>query len=109
MPLIGNKLGGKVAKVGGAIGKHLGAEAGARLGSAIGGYQGAKIGGRLGGQAGKFVGKTVAKQGTIAVNKGAEKVAGSMKKGGHVRKTGLYRLHKGEYVLTMKKVSSMQR
>jgi len=33
-----------------------------------------------------------------------ELLDGTFQKGGHVRKTGIYKLHKGEYVLTKKKV-----
>ncbi len=37
------------------------------------------------------------------------KVLGSYKKGGKVKKTGLYRLHKGEKVLTKKKTKMLPR
>jgi hypothetical protein len=41
-------------------------------------------------------------------NDETSKVIGSFKKGGKVKKTGLYKLHKGEEVLPKKKASAMR-
>ncbi len=47
--------------------------------------------------------------GGAVVNKQAQPVLGSYKKGGKVKKTGLYKLHKGEKVLTKKKAKMLPR
>jgi hypothetical protein len=76
-------------------------------GGAVGGYAGGKIGGKIGGsygaalgtKAGHYLGKKAAKAGARAAKAGVQKVIASLKKGGRIRKTGLYRLHKGERVI----------
>lgn len=44
--------------------------------------------------------------GRAYVNKSKSKILGSFKKGGKVKKTGIYKLHKGEKVVKAKKKGS---
>lgn len=90
----------KVGKWGGSqIGKRAGAQGGKFVGKKIGGKQGGKIGYKVGHKIGDKVG---GKLGTMAGKAAETAIIASMKKGGHVHKTGNYRLHKGEYVLPTK-------
>lgn len=43
----------------------------------------------------------------IATNRTEQPVLGSYKKGGKIKKTGLYKLHKGEVVKTKKQVKKL--
>lgn len=45
----------------------------------------------------------------VATNRSEQPVLGSYKKGGKVKKTGLYKLHKGEKVVSAKKVKKSKK
>lgn len=73
-------------KFGHSVGAHIGGKIGGKIGLP---KTGAKYGGKLG--------ATIASKAARATP-----ILGSLKKGGKIHKTGLYRLHKGELVLTAK-------
>lgn len=77
---------------------HLGWAAGSGIGSSIG-----KRIGRLFGRRGKRIGKNLG--GVIGGYYGgaAGEILGSFKKGGRVKRTGHYLLHKGELVVPVRK------
>ena len=85
---------GRFVKYGGKAGKMVGGMVGAKLGSPMG-----ATGQFFGRKAGEYVGKRLGQAGARTIQKGAVKVIASLKKGGKIRKTGLYRLHKGERVI----------
>lgn len=74
-----------------------------RVFGSLGGTGGKMIGsqiGRIGGKKGKQWGaKTGYKVGRAAGEAFGNAILGSLKKGGRIKKTGLYRLHKGELVV----------
>jgi len=81
-------------KFGKSVGGHIGGLAGKALGSPIGlPNTGTKLGTKYGAKLGGSIAKKLAR---------ATPVLGSLKKGGKIHKTGLYKLHKGELVLTAK-------
>jgi hypothetical protein len=84
-----------IGKFVGAAARRVGHQIGKRVGGMVMGKKGAKMGYNLGGKAGDAVGK-MAKP---IVAGAAKSVLGSFKKGGHVHRTGHYKLHKGEYVV----------
>jgi hypothetical protein len=92
------------------FGRQAGYKVGGAVGSKIGSMTGTSIGEKLGRRVGHGVGKMVGKPAGIAASKAYEKIPiiGSMKKGGPIKKTGLYRLHKGEYVLNREKFRRMR-
>ncbi len=107
-------MGKKVVKAGGKIGKIVGKEGGKYVGREIAGKKGAKVGGEIGGIVGEVAGEAIAREAPKIYKRMKTRqtqggVIASMKKGGHIRRTGLYRLHKGEYVLPLKKVRALQR
>lgn len=110
----GYKSGGSFGtKVGGTIGATLGSVAGTLGGGTAGAYAlgavGAAVGERVGRRVGHKIGKAAGSSlGAIAA-KSYEKIPiiGSMSKGGPIHKTGLYRLHKGEYVVSKKKAQQI--
>lgn len=75
------------------IASEIASGVGGHYGSKFGGYLGRKIGYR---KFGKFFGGLV---GAV----GAKAVLGSFKKGGRVKKTGVYLLHAGERVIPVRK------
>lgn len=118
--VIGNVLGKEGGK---AVGKKVGGKSGAAVGGAVGGIVG-KTAGSYGGQYGGYavgkgyhygrkdgvpIAKTVVKSFAEtpimrpAVMPHGSAVIGSFKKGGRVKKTGNYLLHKGEYVVPNQK------
>lgn len=75
-------------------------------GAAAGGYAGGKLGKAIGGRKGKIVGRVAGS--IIGGHFGAAggmliPVIGSFKKGGKVKRTGAYILHKGEHVVPVRK------
>lgn len=85
---------GVVAKLGGAAGGYAGRVAGGAIGGKIYGKKGRQMGQKYGGQLGKSLGSGLAKKIPII---------GSFKKGGRVKRTGAYLLHKGEHVIPVRK------
>jgi len=84
-----------VGRILGAAARRVGHQVGKRVGGLVMGKKGAKMGYKLGGKAGDMAAK-VAK---APVEGAVKSVLGSFKKGGHVHRTGNYKLHKGEYVV----------
>lgn len=79
---------------------------GALAGAGAGSYVGKKVGKAVGGKKGKNVGNYVGAVVGAHLAGGAARmipVIGSFKKGGKVRRTGAYLLHKGEYVVPVRK------
>lgn len=85
---------GVVAKLGGLAGGAAGAAAGGALGRKIYGKKGQEVGRKFGKAMGKSAGSAIAK---------SIPIIGSFKKGGKVRRTGAYILHKGEHVIPVRK------
>jgi hypothetical protein len=86
-------------------GRRAGYKVGGVGGSMIGKMTGTSVGERLGRRAGHKLGKAVGVTlGTLA-SKSYSKIPiiGSMSKGGPIHRTGVYRLHKGEYVVSKAK------
>lgn len=79
----------------------LGGRAGSYIGKNVGAYASQKMG--LGRKIGRRVGYALGKQ---AGAKGASMIPiiGSFKKGGKVKKTGAYLLHKGELVIPKNRI-----
>lgn len=120
--LVGRNAG---SAAGGAIGGYIGGAAGASAGSQLGGSLGKKFGGTIGHITGKKVNQAYDKQKNTDEFKQvakatepartalapvmkesratAKEVIGSFKKGGSVKRTGHYLLHKGEYVVPNQK------
>ena len=107
-------------KVGGALGTKAGGMTGAVIGGAIGslagkggaytlGGMGAGVGERVGRRIGHKVGRAAGMALGSVASKTYEKipVIGSMSKGGPIHRTGLYRLHKGEYVVSKAKANKL--
>ena len=92
---------GKAVKLGGKVGSMAGRAIGSTIGRKIAGKTGAKVGGQIGAIGGRAAGK-------FAVRKGS-KLLGSFKKGGHVKRTGPYKLHRGEFVVNAKRVAALKR
>lgn len=100
-----HKMGAIARRLGGYAGRKVGKYAGTYIGTQIGKAVGAKkFGGKIGGQIGKKAG---GKAGAYAAEQ--IPIIGSMKKGGPIRRTGGYLLHKGEYVLNSKRARRMRR
>lgn len=87
-------------------GYRVGGVIGSKIGSLTKTSVGEKLGRRIGHQAGKNVGKMIG--GAASKVYETLPIIGSMKKGGPIRRTGAYLLHKGEYVLNKKKVRHMK-
>lgn len=112
----GYKVGGAAGtKVGGTIGAAVGASVGmiggGKWGAGALGTVGAGVGERLGRRVGHKIGRAAGMGVGAIASKTYEKIPiiGSMSKGGPIRKTGLYRLHKGEYVVSKKKAQKIHR
>lgn len=82
-------------------GKKIGHLIGKSIGRAFGGKKAGKRGYKIAGGVGSTLGYLGGAMGTAAI-------IASLKKGGPIRRTGIYRLHKGEYVVP-KKPSKKQR
>lgn len=112
----GYKVGGVAGtKAGGTIGAAIGGSIGTIVGGKSGAYAlgvlGAGVGERLGRRAGHKVGRAIGGGLGSVASKTYEKIPilGSMSKGGPIRRTGLYRLHKGEYVVSKAKAQKLHR
>lgn len=89
----------------GHLGKLVGGKVGRKIGSKVGGLIGARkigrdAGERLLGRAGRNIARSAA---------AATPILGSFKRGGKIKKTGLYRLHKGEYVIRAKSAKNFKK
>ena len=96
---------GIYVRAAGKVGRAIGTKAGGYVGSHIGKKLGSeKMGRQVGQKIGGYAGSRIAKKAAVATP-----VLGSLKRGGRIKKTGLYRLHKGEYVLTKRKARKMKK
>ena len=92
-------------------GRRAGYKVGGHFGSKLGAMTGTSIGEKLGRRAGHKIGKAVGQSIGSAASKAYEKIPiiGSMSKGGPIKKTGAYILHKGEHVLNRKQTKKFIR
>lgn len=90
-------------------GATMGSKGGKKIGHLIGKSIGRTFGGKKGGEKGyKIAGGIGSTLGYLGGAMGTAAIIASLKKGGPIRRTGIYRLHKGEYVVP-KKPSKKQR
>lgn len=91
-------------------GRRAGYKLGGVAGSAAGKMTGTSIGEKLGRRVGHQLGKAAGMAAGSMASKAYEKipVIGSMKKGGPVKRTGRYLLHRGEYVLNRMKAKKLK-
>jgi len=84
------------------IGRSIGGLAGHIVGTTVGSSLGMPlVGSVVGGALGAGIGKKIGKYGG--------KVLGSLKKGGFIKKTGKYYLHKGELVIPSRKLHKFKK
>jgi|SanBayMetagenome_1026888.scaffolds.fasta_scaffold00111_15 hypothetical protein len=91
-------------------GRRAGYRLGGAAGTAVGKMTGTSIGEKLGRRVGHQLGKAAGSAAGTMASKAYEKlpVIGSMKKGGPVKRTGKYLLHKGEYVLNKRSAKKLK-
>lgn len=90
---------GVTSKIAGMAGSYVGA----KIGGAVGRVASGKKGARYGKIAGKLIGGYAASEGAKMIP-----IIGSFKKGGRVKRTGAYLLHKGEHVVPARKKKRIQ-
>jgi len=89
------------SKLGKTVGSHIGTGIGTKIGRVFGAKKiGGEVGGRVFGRIGKNIARSAARNTPIL---------GSLKRGGKIHKTGLYRLHRGEYVINAKSAKNFKK
>jgi hypothetical protein len=98
--------GAMAISAGARYGSKGGKKAGHLIGKAIGRTFGGKKGGKQGYKIAGGIGSTL---GYLGGAIGTAAVIASLKKGGPIKKTGTYRLHKGEYVIPKKPTKTQRK